>query len=273
MHFKPFAQCEARRQGSDMYCKGDTMKNPLHNSVIIIFLSGFLIFQPLIINGPNYLHGVAMAHPSNVDLVTTGATWYQNWRPCTETNCVPMTVVGTDPGLSKTYSQPILFLNEPDGGPPTSYTISVSDALQDYKKLVTEYPHAKWVVGNIVSLQSDWITQFHDSCNCSPYAWGAHAYFANPAELAQVENWLNNLHNITGGNYWITEWADTTGNIANDQAFYAWMESKSWIKRAAYFTNRVQGIESWYPDGWKVPLLDWSTGHLTDVGNWYIQIR
>ena len=258
------------------------MKNSLHNSLVVLFFSGYLIFTPLInvsnhnapeTSVPSYLHGVGMSYASTSDLTTLGATWYLNWGSCSDSNCVPMTKTGTDPNLSKQYTQPILFLNEPDGGPPTSNATSVSDAIKRYNTQKAEYPHAKWVVGNIVVLQSDWLKQFHNTCHCSPYAWGAHAYFTNPTEMVKVENWLVNLHQATGGNYWITEWADTSGNVSDDKAFYAWMASQPWIQRAAYYTNRVQGIESWYPSGWNVTLFNWADNNLTDIGIWFSETR
>jgi hypothetical protein len=249
------------------------MKGKLWVKVIVLFLSGYVLLGPLKVTPPSYLHGVAMAYPSSSDFLNLNATWYHDWGPCSDAECVPMTVTGADPGLSSKYNKPILFLNEPDGGPPTSVTTSVSTGVEDYTSLVAKYPYAKWVVGNIVSMQSNWLIQFHNTCRCSPYAWGAHAYFSDSTELEQVESWLINLHMSTGGNYWISEWADISGNVANDQAFYSWMKSQPWIQRAAYFTNRVEGIESWYPHGWNVPLINWSRGTLTNIGMWFSGVR
>jgi hypothetical protein len=61
---------------------------------------------------------------------------------------------------------------------------------------------------------------------------------------------VDTAHGYFGGTYWVTEFADTIGEVANDKILVDHFRSHSWIQRWAYFTNRAQGNKPRYPSEW-----------------------
>lgn len=219
--------------------------------------------------------GIAMPYVFAEDLERTNSTWYYNWGACPTIygDCVPMSYAGEDPQLPKNYNGYILLFNEPNNFPPYGQTITPQEGAAIYLNLRALYPNAKWVVGNVSAWSLQWLIDFRAACGSSyiaPEAWGMHGYVEAWITTKHLINWWTEAHNVIGGNFWITEWADTHGNIKNDELLANWFETQDWIKRWAYFCNRAKGTEPWYPSDWVVQLFEWDTGIPTEIGNWYI---
>jgi len=219
--------------------------------------------------------GLAMAYFVPEDLITLGVSWYYTWnvyQPNMPPGFVPMSRNGEDPNLPLDYSGYVLLFNEPNNIEPYGHPITPENGAQIYIGFVEKYPKAKWVVGNVSVWSWDWLADFRDNCGNYklPDAWGIHAYIEMFIDLTTTKMLLNAAHNNLGGKFWITEFADTTGNVKNDDRLTDYFYNTSWIERWSYFTNRATGSESWYPKYWnKVQLFDFETNELTAIGEWY----
>jgi hypothetical protein len=209
------------------------------------------------------------------DLIRTNSSWYYDWGACPSipAGCVPMSYAGENPNLPKDYRGYILLFNEPNNFPPYGETITPQEGATIYLNLRTLYPNAKWIVGNVSAWSLQWLVDFRAACGdnyVAPAAWGIHGYVEAWITTGQLIDWWTEAHDTMGGTFWITEWADTNGNIENDEFLINWFESQNWIERWAYFCNRAKGTEPWYPTDWVVQLFNWGTGEPTKIGNWYI---
>jgi hypothetical protein len=216
------------------------------------------------------MDGIAAAYVYPDDLINVD--WWYNWGPCPDAplGCVPMSWAGTDPNLDANYSSYVLLFNEPDR--PDQSNILPEIAIVMYKELKAKYPLAKWVVGN--TFYPNWLYTFKDLCAADPDCimpeyWGLHAYMGGAEYLPMMRTELTKAHNILGGKIWITEYASVTGDITADEGLRMFFKANKWIERWAYFTNRAQGTEWWYPTGWDVVLKEWETGNLTRIGDWF----
>lgn len=225
------------------------------------------------INPPS--KGIAMAYPSLTDIEAVSADWYYYYGTCSEPNCVPMSWCGEDVNLSPDYMGYILLFNEPEN--PAQCNITPEVGLSRYEILLAKYPNAKWVVGNSIfwGTWNDWLYSFRDLCTAQdvplPYAWGVHIYvYSSPEKnMPFIQQEMGQLHQDFSQPFWVTEFAEVKGNVFMDDAMVRYFQSQPWIERYAYFTNRAQGDEAWYPYGWKVQLSDYATGELTAIGKWY----
>jgi hypothetical protein len=244
--------------------------------ILVIIMFGLVSYIDLHPPGMNlmpiiYDKGIAMAYPPiQESLDGVGANWYYTWTSCNVPNCVPMSWGGEDLNLPLDYSGYILLFNEPDR--PEQSNITPENGVAIYKQFKLKYPYAKWVVGNVWYAQ--WLYTFRDLCAADPECevptiWGLHAYVGYIEYLPKITKYLEDAHNNLGGIFWITEFAGVFGDIRIDEGLVRFFESHNWIERWAYFTNRAQETETWYPSGWDVQLYDWNTGELTKIGNWY----
>jgi hypothetical protein len=187
-----------------------------------------------------------------------------------------MSYAGEDPKLSADYSGYVLLFNEPNNIAPFGSPILPEEGAVLYQILRNKYPLAKWVIGNVSAWAFDWLVKFDKACggpdgHAIVSAWGMHGYVEAQITAQQLISWWTQAHSILGGTFWITEWADTLGNVKNDDTIVKFFEAQAWIERYAYFTNRAKGDEPWYPKEWNVPLFDWTTGKPTKIGNWFIK--
>jgi hypothetical protein len=221
--------------------------------------------------------GLAMAYPNLEDLQMLDPSWYYVWGGCPADiqSCVPMSWCGEDPNLALNYSDYILLFNEPEV--ETQCNISPQTGINRYMILQAKYSNAKWVVGNNIFWGSwqNWLNLFWDICNITPGCkmpdyWGVHVYISGEAWISYVRSELERLHNKVGGTFWITEFAEITGNINVDNDLVNLFESTLWIDRWAYFTNRAEETEWWYPAEWNVQLIEWGTDSLTPIGMWFV---
>lgn len=252
------------------------------NKIFSIFFLFLFVGLGVNIQNPK---GLAMAYPVyQEDLQRLGDNvWFYDWASnhYNNPNYVPMSYKGEDPNLSFEYSGYILLFNEPNGEVPYGYPINVSDGVSIYAGLIQEYPHAKFVVGNVIFWGSwnDWIVDFKNLCQQQgisvPNYWGLHVYLDTKGYedyfTSFTINELTALHDQIGGTFWITEFADIHANILMDDRLIQIFESHNWIDRWAYFTNRISGEAGEpIPPGWTCELFNWSTGNPTLVGSWYI---
>lgn len=230
---------------------------------------------------PEPKKGLAMAYPQfQEDFTAIGEnTWYYIWTTCPTgaDKCVSMSWCGEDPNLPVDYSNYVLLFNEPEN--PKQCNITPQQGVDYYTALHIKYPDIKWVVGNSIFWGSwqNWLNSFWNICNATPECkmpeyWGIHIYFKGSPELyiPFVESELTRLHDKIGGIFWVTEFAEISGNTVTDNALVNLFKKTPWIARWAYFTNRSQTTDPWIIDGWKIDLFDWNTGISTDIGNWYM---
>jgi hypothetical protein len=230
----------------------------------------------------NMQKGLAMAYPQYTeDITTLGTKWYYVWGACPNNSvpgCIPMSRNGDDPNLPLDYNDFVILFNEPNNPEPYGHPISPKDAVQIYMNLYGKYPQAKWVVGNVNIYIRRWMEDFWNICkttpNCiMPKYIGWHIYISTETEAKHLHLFLDGIYqlNYPDTKWWITEFADITGNISNDRIMLDEFKKRDWIERWAYFTNRSNGDEPWYPVGWDVQLIDWNTGELTEIGKWYAE--
>lgn len=244
--------------------------------IACLSLQSFVVYRT-----PDVRKGIAMAYPQyQEDLEQLGDnTWYYNWGACPigDAHCVPMSRDGSDPELPLDYSGYVLLFNEPNNPEPYGHPIPPNDAVGIYMTLTNQYPDAKWVVGNVNLFTRRWMWEFWNGCinteGCIlPTYLGWHIYVTDDSEAINLHLFLDGIHQYEYPDtvWWITEFADVNGNISNDARIVHEFESRPFIQRWAYFTNRATGAEPWYPIGWKVSLFNWNTGEPTDIGKWYI---
>jgi hypothetical protein len=214
------------------------------------------------------MKGIALAYPFYKDITDVKASWFYVWGSCNVAGCVPMSRNGEDPNLPPDYNGYILLFNEPNNPEPYGHPIDPLEAVVIYLQLCDKYSHAKWVVGNVSAWGLDWLCEFYTHCDRPPQAYGMHGYVEGWITPQDLMNWWTEAHDNLGGDFWITEFADSTGNTKNDEALVKYFKANSWIKRWAYFTNRAKGDEPWYPSGWNVQLFD-QNGKMTKIGRWY----
>ena len=224
------------------------------------------IYLPIIANDANPKHGLAVAYYHSEDVANV--SWFYQWGPGNgDSKCIPMSYSGDNPNLPADYSGWLMVFNEPDNMPPFGSGITPKVAADKYNLLRLSYPNAKLEVGNVTLDGLHWLIDFKALISSPPDAWGMHAYFMQ--STLDAENKLTNAHNVLGGQFWITEWADISGNVASNDTFREWLDKQSWIDRWAYFTNRATRDESWWPKNWKTQLWNMD-GMITNIGTWFL---
>jgi hypothetical protein len=248
------------------------MKHKIITIMIMAVILSTSLFWVKIAKGEEIAKGIGMPYVFIEDLERTNSSWYYNWGACpeAESRCVPMSWGGADPNLPVDYNNYVMLFNEPDR--PDQSNITPENALIIYKALKLKYPSAKWVVGN--TFYPNWLYKFYDLCTADadciiPRYWGIHAYIGGADFLPILQREFIKMHNKVGGTFWITEFASVYGDVSTDEGLVRFFKSQNWIERYAIFCNRAQGTEPWYPKSWNVQLVDWDTGELTQIGEWY----
>ncbi len=207
--------------------------------------------------------------------------WWRTWGSC-PTNppgCIPQSTFGENPGLPVGYDGYVLLFNEPNIQGGGSNYMPYDQAVPAYMAFRSQFPNAKIVVGNISLWTPGWYEFFYNLCIATPgciapnYV-GWHEYTDNLQDARNSSLFLDSRHDVQshGAIMWITEFGDTNGDIYNDTLMVKAFRSKPYIERWAYFTNRAQENEVWWPSMWdNMQLFDWNTDALTDQGIWFRQ--
>ena len=230
--------------------------------------------------------GIALVEPYLEDLDSVGATWYYNWSfSCDklgEPEYIPMAYTGLVPAcMPVDYDGFVLFLNEPNNPAPFGANIDGVTAGQRYVEFVTARPKAKLIVGNCSAWSTQWYRDFLNEVSKHdvplPRYYGIHGY---------IEAWITTEHlsNYWDGTYyylrtlsgftpevWITEFSQTTGDTVELDEMLDMIESKSYITRYAYFTNRYDPTAPYIPTGWYDFNLIEDDGSLSPMGLIYAQ--
>lgn len=176
-----------------------------------------------------------------------------------------------------------LFFNEPNQSGQSD--ISVNDALQywmnDYLPARTQNGLRLGHAGTTSAPNGlTWVTDFYNVCtgagnsaaDCSADFVPVHYY---DVDVGHFQSYLQNFHQVTGKNLWVTEYACQNFNggaqCSQDQtwAFHqqiaSWMDGQDWIERYAPFgfMQDLQGVNT-------LNALMNGGGSITDLGSWYI---
>ena len=228
--------------------------------------------------------GLAMMHPEfRQDLTSLKVSWYYTWGTSqdllNDSSYIPMSRDGSIVNLPNNYSGFLLVFNEPNNPEPYGCNITPIVAIERYRILGNKFPKAKMVVGGISCWDSaysgDWLKTFCSLLKTQklpkPYALAVHGYRESWITVSDIKSWWVKQQKIVGTKVWITEMGDTEGNVANLKSLIDWIKKQSWIERYAVFTNR-SNHEAWsIGDG--VNLIDWNTGKLTAIGEYYASIK
>ena len=259
----------------------------------------FIVFLPLIINNcsqpvydpPNINSnkGIALVEPYLQDLDSVGASWYYDWtftfdKIGVDDRYIPMAYTGTlDTRLPVDYDGFVLFLNEPNNPAPFGANISPGLAAERYAAFVQARPNAKLIVGNASAWSSMWYIEFIWALDENypntpkPQYYGFHGYVESWITASQLESWWDAtegfIYRYSGVHpeVWITEFADTTGDTESFTALMDVIESKPYITRYAYFTNRYDPTQPYIPAGWYDFNLINDDGTLSPMGLIYAQ--
>jgi len=210
-------------------------------------------------------YGLAMAVPNNWDLLDLGVGWWYVWGP---TGNVPMLWAGDySSSIPSNYSGWILFLNEPNEDSQSD--MSPSEAITKLIARKLDYPSAKFICCGISNNGALWHEVFY-AIGGRPDAWSVHNYVSgtNPTAATLIAQ-NDYLHNITGGDYWITEYGSMNGVLSEFTQLTESYKQRSWIKRIAPYTNRQPHTgEPWeLPSG--VELYNYQTGVIKEIGSYY----
>jgi hypothetical protein len=256
----------------------------------------FLVFLPLILNNysqpvydppiinPN--KGIALVEPYLQDLDSVGATWYYTWthypKPTDDNRYIPMSYYGLfDASLPVDYDGFVLFLNEPNNPAPFGAGITPQLAAERYRDFIQARPRVKLVVGNASAWSNVWHYDFIHAVKSYgielPKYVGVHCYVEQHITAEVCEFYINQMRltwQVEAGyipEFWITEFADTTGNTKSLTALMNVIQSKSYITRFAYFTNRYDTTQPYIPAGWYDFNLINNDGSLSPMGLIYAQ--
>jgi hypothetical protein len=229
-------------------------------------------YLPAVMNTGKPMTGLARCYASEEDMERTKSGFYYDWAynpaSLSDSRYVPMSREGQMIDLPEGYSGYLLQFNEPDNIEPHGCGVSPEAAAPLYEAMVSRYPHAKIVPGGVTAGGYNWMEKFKSLITTVPHAWAVHAYIEGYRDVDWVEGFLSKVHGMLGGNIWVTEWAEVAGNTTADEQLATWMDAQPWIERWAYFTNRVDVPQPWYPQGWNVLLFDYSSGEPTAIGAW-----
>ena len=229
---------------------------------------GFKVFMPVVTNNDNPKAGLAGSfHAGDMK----GFSWFHGWGSnCTDSRSVPMSILGDSiKGMPQNYSGFIIVFNEPNGLPPGGWPLSPEEAAVKYDNLVSSYPYAKMIPGNVNQDGLQWLLGFKGLIKTQPHAWGFHGYPHGEDSVDYIIGKFEEAHDAVGGKFWITEWASIEGNPQVNTAMYEYLNSSAWIERWAYYTNRLSPEQTLALPGWNVSLYN-SDGSPTEVGKWWL---
>ena len=258
----------------------------------------FIVYLALVMNNysqpvydPPFINenkGIALVDPYLQDLDSVGATWYYTWThypvPTADERYIPMSYYGLfDDNLPVDYDGFVLFLNEPNSPAPFGSEISPRVAADRYVAFVTARPNAKLVVGNCSAWSQGWylyfVVELMENYPDAPLPeyYGFHGYIESYITPQQLDDWWDTSQRVieqVGGQpveVWVTEFADTTGDTESLTDLMDVIQSKEYITRFAYFTNRYDPTQPYIPDGWHDFNLIEDDGTLSPVGAIYAQ--
>jgi hypothetical protein len=223
------------------------------------------VYIPLVITPLQY-KGLALAdplHPGDIDAL--GASWWYDWTP---TGGVPMLWSGrpsTD--IPQHYAGYILVLNEPNLS--SQANVTPYEAVKRLAILRAYYPDARLLCCGVSIWAGDWMREFWQ-LGGRPDAWHVHAYTESYITPDYVKRDLTAWHNLTGGDYWVTEYGSPAGSLVDFRAVTEWFMAQQWIKRIAAYTNRQpdgvpwaigEGVEMVNPDGALSPIGEWYSAY------------
>lgn len=214
--------------------------------------------------------GVAMAVPNAADLQTLGAEWWYNWGPLptveTTIEFVPMLWGGQlQPEISRDYSGPLLVFNEPNV--EAQLNLSPAAALVLLRNVRMRYPFARLIGPGHSCWAAEWMREFI-RIGGKFDAWAIHAYLEGELGVEHIREMVSKCHDMTGGQYWVTEYGDTRARGDDFADLTAWFGEQPWIERISAYTNRQphQGL-SWEISE-NVELVD-GRGRLKRLGEVY----
>lgn len=235
----------------------------------------YTTYLPLVMNNVTFIttppvisenKGIALVENNLNDLDSVGASWYYTWTPYPtikeDTRYIPMSYYGEfNDDLPVDYDGFVLFLNEPNNPSPYGANIAPDLAAVRYREFCLKRPLCKLVVGNTSMWATGW---FYDFINYlkrfgdipMPKYVGIHGYIEGDFDYLTVEFWWNQLRKCweTEAGYrpifWITEFAETTGNVEQLKNLLSVIKRNDWITRYAYFTNRYDKDAAYIPTNW-----------------------
>lgn len=237
-------------------------------------------YLPFVATPPMPIVGLACTYRSEDDFARLGTKLYYHWS-CDpsllwDPRYIPMSRNGDMPDLPEGYSGYLLVFNEPNVSEPGGCDMTPEQCAPLYDAICERYPAAKIIATGLSYINwngyiGSWIDDFIPLIKILPYAWSLHAYYDNYGMHHEaLEEWIIERHETLGTEIWVTEWADTSGNNANNEAFASWMDKQPWIKAWFYFCNRIDWSQPWTSalGNWKLDLFDYTTGVPTPRGEW-----
>jgi hypothetical protein len=219
--------------------------------------------------------GIPSDHANAEDVTKLGCSFWYDWGcgPLTP-GYVPMSWAGGMVVLPVDYSGYLLVLNEPENSNQANLTPGTAVGL--VLLLAHAYPLAKLIIGGTGYGGFGWLMDFVQALgDYRPAGWHVHGYteiYAGHSITADmICKWWSDARVMTGGgDFWITEMADCTGDLDSARKLMTFCERNAWVTRYAWFANRLTGHEWYYPQGWHNPALIDDNG-LTQLGKMYIQ--
>jgi hypothetical protein len=236
-----------------------------------------LVFLPLVVQPApqadrTNFYGLALVSQPASDLRLLGATWFYTWGtvnpyPYAPGEFVPMLrEMLAEIYLPSSYNGTILVGNEP--GNPSQTDLSPTEAVNRLNIIRQQYPHARLLCCGTLSYNIDWLRQFV-AAGGKPDGWHFHAYVESPYSVADITGQLAEMHQITGGFAWITEYSVLGGDASQFTELTIWMEGQNWIERIAPYTNRQPHTGAAWELDPSVELVN-ADGSLTPLGEAYV---
>lgn len=210
--------------------------------------------------------GLAFADPTHPeDLAALNVSWWYDWTP---TGQVPMLWGGSiSTAIQPDYAGDLLVLNEPNL--TTQASLTPQAAAARVATVRAWYPNARLIAAGASVFATSWVEQFVKAGGHAD-AWHVHAYTELWITPPVAQTYVEIHHNITGGEYWITEYGSPDGSLADFANMSEWFMRQPWITRIAAYTNRQ-------PDGvpWGIGAgcdMVRADGSLTPIGEYYSQL-
>jgi len=231
--------------------------------------------------------GVGLTYNDCASVVSIKATWQYGWSTapanCPNIENVPMMWDWT--GINQTLvgnSNWLMGFNEPDlvwqANMTPEYAATVWRQLEQKhpeKKLLSPAPsdqHPSW----LVNFRNAYIAAHGTPPRMDGIA--VHCYLWTSAQCIQLtQTYIGWAKSWGIAEVWVTEFEFPTSGVRSlDSAlqessnYIGWLESQSIVTRYAWFAPLIQGNESWAPQNYIAPLIDWNTRQPTAYGNMYL---
>lgn len=224
------------------------------------------VYLPLIQKQSDPFKGLAYIPNKNKDLDTLKIEWWYVWGP---TGQIPMLREGLpDSKVPSNYSGYILVLNEPNVSIQTN--ISPKEAVIRLTDLRKAYPNAKLVCCGASVFAMQWMKDFWNMGG-RPDEWHIHSYIEYWVTPKMAQSMISEMHKMTGGNYWITEYGSPAGKLNDFVAITEFFCDTPWITRIAAYTNK-QPSNEWWSIGSGVNMIK-DDGTMTEIGEYYSKLE